>query len=310
VPSYRFAGLTLSADFPMPELPRVTGGPEVCATPWMRVQWGPPARSADEGGWTHEWRLPDGTSWMRVARRGRGWLVRFPALADFDVGARAIVCHALRGVPRRTVRHLLLDQLLPARLASARRLVVHASAVSWQGRTIGFMGPAGSGKSTLAAALVARGATLVTDDALVMALRGGRVVAVPTYPGLRLWPGSLDVLPAAGRMRRTTVAHYTRKERWTGHAVPFAHEASPLTAVYVVAGGRRASMRRLDPRQTVMALVRHTMMLDVSDRRTLSSGMSLAAAVAAAVPIVRLAAPRGRRGLEAVCDLVTSATAG
>jgi hypothetical protein len=310
VPSYRFAGLTLSADFPIPELPRVTGGPEVCAHPWMRVEWGAAARPADDPVWAHEWRLPDGTIWMRVARRGRGWFVRFPALADFDVGARAIVCRAARGVPRRTVRHLLLDQLLPARLASARRLVVHASAVSWHGRAIAFMGAAGSGKSTLAAALVARGATLVTDDALVVTTRRRTMVAMPTYPGLRLWPGSLAVLQAAGRLRRTAVAHYTRKERWTGGAVPFAREAPPLAAVYLLADGRRASVRRLDPRQAVMALVRHTMILDVTDRGALSSGMSLAAAVAAAVPVVRLAGPRGRRGLEAACDLVTNATVG
>lgn len=268
----------------------------------MRLVWGAAAQQGRGHEWVHDWRLPDGAVWMQVARRGRGYLVRFPARADFEVARRAIVCAPCRGVPAPTVRHLLLDQLLPARLASDRRLVLHASAVAVDGRAIGFVGAAGSGKSTLAAALVRRGAALVTDDALMIEVRGGRLVATPTYPGLRLWPAARKMWTPPGA-RRCRVAHYTRKERWAGAAVPFCPCAVPLAALYLIAPGTRASARRIGPRQAVMALVRHSMILDVTDRAALRASVDLAAEVASSVHVARLVVPRGRRGVGAACRL-------
>jgi hypothetical protein len=71
---------------------------------------------------------------------------------------------------------------------------LHASAVTMNGETIAFAGPSGSGKSTLAAALVRRGAILIAEDVLPLRFEGGRVVAVPAYAGIRLWPEAAALL--------------------------------------------------------------------------------------------------------------------
>jgi hypothetical protein len=65
--------------------------------------------------------------------------------------------------------------------------VLHASAVSVHGATIGFVGASGSGKSTLAALLCADGGALVSDDQLRVELRGdGEVVCHPGLAAIRL----------------------------------------------------------------------------------------------------------------------------
>jgi len=69
-------------------------------------------------------------------------------------------------------------------------LCLHGSAVAWRGRAIAVLGPSGAGKSTLSAALVRRGATLLTDD--VIALR-----PTPQGPAVELGPRGIRLLPDA-----------------------------------------------------------------------------------------------------------------
>lgn len=63
-------------------------------------------------------------------------------------------------------------------------VVLHASAVAWDGRAALILGPSGAGKSALALHLMAYGATLVADDRVEVSRRGeGLVAACP--PAIR-----------------------------------------------------------------------------------------------------------------------------
>jgi hypothetical protein len=57
--------------------------------------------------------------------------------------------------------------------------VHQASAVAIEGRAVLIEGPPGSGKSSLALALIDRGAVLIGDDAVMLDLIDGHVVASP-----------------------------------------------------------------------------------------------------------------------------------
>ena len=74
---------------------------------------------------------------------------------------------------------------LVATLAGARSkktITLHASAVSYGEHAVAFVGPSGSYKSTCAALACSSGASLVTDDTLVLDISAGRV---RTFPGTR-----------------------------------------------------------------------------------------------------------------------------
>jgi hypothetical protein len=303
VVTYRFAGLILSSDVPIPELPRAKG------TPYVHVSIGARLRSDVPRKWCHSWRVRGGPFWMRVAATGSGHIVQFPGFAEFVVTPSDIVCHPHKGVPLGTVRHLLLDQLIPALLGSRARLVLHASAVDIGARAIGFLGEAGAGKSTLAAALVRGGASLLTDDALVIDCAANVPHAVPSYPGLRLWPDSARLV-GGWRVRRTPVAHYTRKQRWSGAAVPYSNRPLPIEALYVVARGRiRGGIHLMSARQSIMALVRYSMMLDANDRSTVRFGFELASRLVEQIPVRRLVIPAGARALRDTCRALNLVTA-
>lgn len=243
---------------------------------------------------------------MRVAGNTRPRIVQYPGGAEFELRGNVIACHPRIGVPARTVRHLLIDLLLPSILASRGHLVLHASAAAVRNRALAFIGAAGAGKSTLAAALARRGAPTISDDALVLEFRGPQAFAIPTYPGLRLWPGSRVLLDMQEGIRRVRVSHNNRKERWFGPSVPFAGQALPLDAVYVLGRGRRLDVRPIAPVEAVIALVRYSMMLDPTDRVAVGRGFELAARLAEQVPVRRLVVPRRPKSLDDLCVMLAA----
>ncbi|MDT9597741.1 HPr kinase/phosphorylase [Sphingosinicella rhizophila] len=56
-------------------------------------------------------------------------------------------------------------------------ILLHASCIAIGGRGVLISGPSGSGKSDLALRLIDRGATLVSDDYVLVHAKGGRLVA-------------------------------------------------------------------------------------------------------------------------------------
>lgn len=275
----------------------------------MHLRLGEPSPADEPRRWSHVWTVPGGRTWMCVARTPRGYLVQFPGYAEFEVARRAIVCRPRPGIPASTIRHLLLDQLLPAILTSGSRIVLHASAVAIDGRAIGFVGAAGAGKSTVAGALVRNGASLVADDALVVERRRGGLVVVPSYPGLRLWPASARLIGARGaRMKR--VSHYSHKMRWSGSGVPFHEDPLPLGALYLVSQGKKSRAAAISARRSLLAIVQYSMMLDATDRATVRHGFDTASHIVDEVRVRRLVVGQTRSELQAASELVAGSAAG
>src|SRR3954447_18430377 len=165
--AYLFCGVTVSSDVDLPPLRRAPSRSEAICT----VGLGAPLDPDTDVAWFHEWRGRRGPRWLSIGRLPRGtrraYLLRFPELADFEVSAdaRRIVARPAAGLPVDTLRHLLIDQVLPLVTSRHGRLSLHASAVHLPGiGAIAFVGDAGRGKSTLAAALALAGARVVADD--------------------------------------------------------------------------------------------------------------------------------------------------
>lgn len=255
--------------------------------------------SPSPSAWLHHWREAAQEPLLSLARSEGGYLLRFPFLADFtlDPAGRRIALGSQVGVNTETLRHLLLDQVLPRALAHQGRLVLHAAAVLVGERAVAWMGATGSGKSTLAASFHGAGFTLLTDDGVVINATAGGVTAVGTYVSLRLWPEALDTLfgtsPATAAM-----AHYSNKRRlllkdfaWTAEPP----QVCPLAAFFVLAPTSQeatVTMTQLSPSAAYMALIANAFQLDIADRNRLNTLLDAAAVCAAQVPVYQLIYPR------------------
>lgn len=263
---YRLCDFALESNIPFVEL--ATAGTERRELAFHLELNGRPSRH--EPSWITRSSARSGRTRLAIARVGSDYLLRFPGLAEFVVSsdARRIRARRLRAMPLGTIRHLLLDQVLPLALSHRSDLVVHAGAVGTPHGVIAFLGPSGTGKSTLAASLARAGFPLVADDFLWLREQSAGLVAVPSYPGFRLWSDVADEM--FGHETTPRVAHFTSKKRCgAGPAIPFAGEAAALARVYLLSESRRADVPRIapvKPRDALIELARQGYQIDAEDR--------------------------------------------
>jgi hypothetical protein len=193
-----------------------------------------------------------------------------------------------------TIRHLLLDQVIPLCLNLRGREALHASAVLTPKGMCGFLGDTGSGKSTLAARFVAGGSALVSDDCLPLQEESGRIVAVPSYSGLRLTGDVVNDLSLGAHCTPPVDTVETSKRRVTLGAFQPALRATP-SALFLLeqpSSNEAIVVERLAAADSMIALLRHAFRLDVTDGTLLTRQFRFFGQLALQTPVYRLAYPR------------------
>jgi hypothetical protein len=203
------------------------------------------------------------------------------------------------------VRHLLLDQVIPLVLSRRERIVLHASAVLTRHGVIAFAGKSGQGKSTLAATFAREGFALVSDDCLVLRAGSEGWTAVPSYPGVRLWPSTVEEV-----LREDTstgdVAHYTLKRRLGDTDVlPYTSGPAPLKRLFFLADDTgEVSLERLSPGRAIMAMIAFAYNLDIKGTLFLRRQFDTVVRLAEEVPTYAMHYPREFAALSAVRDAI------
>jgi hypothetical protein len=313
---YQVYGLLLTSEMALPEL---TSAAETAPKGWvdLRVRF---ARRCEAfpspAHWLMSWIRPTGEPWLSMAKDEWGYLLRFPELADFSVDAegREIVCLTGREIPSHTIRHLLLDLVLPLVLSVRGRNALHATAVLTPAGVCAFTAPTGTGKSTLAASFLLAGNPVLSDDCLVLEEQDGQVLATPAYPGLRLWEDTLNALGKdSGHL--LSVAHYISKRRLVpeGHGSYFLVQAFPVARIYslirpAVMEGEDGlvdpRIERISPRDSLVELLPFLFHHDVTDRTMLARHFAFLERVVSHVPVRRLWVPNSFTSLPAVHEAV------
>ena len=306
MPSYAIYGLSIQSDSPIP--PLVPGEPGECRILFTRM---PYPNSNPPSEWCCHWPSDTGEDWLSLAKGSHGHYLRFADLGDFEItpAGDQITYYAARSpASDETVSHLLLDHVLPRLLSLGDCLVVHASSVCNGRGALLLMGESGRGKSTLAAALSLAGASIVTDDCLILRQDQGIHWAIPSYPGLRLWD---DVIPQAfrGAGDWTRVADYSDKKRISEGSYPihFQRTPVPICLGFVLAAEEEGSCdgiveKRLSLRDALLSIVQHSYVMDPNDPVLLDRQLRLAENLVRRIPIATL---RYRRALSQLPGLVS-----
>lgn len=250
----------------------------------------------------HEWSAPDGSAWILAYRSGEDYMLRFPDIADYAIacdGSRVDAWPAPDADPA-TVEHLFMNQVGPLAASRAGLLVLHASAVSIAGACVAFVGETGRGKSTLAAACAAAGLPFLADDGLQIRWNGDRVLAVPSYPSIRLWADSESML-ASPALRRAPPVQYTTKARiLAGPTLRHCGESLPLARIYLLGEGvaKRPEIEHVRPSLAALELVRHSFLLGITETALLARHFEQVSRLADLGLLYHLDYPRSYDGLE------------
>ena len=217
-------------------------------------------------------------------------MIRFPDLAEFVVSkdGRSISVFPAAETPADTIRHLFLDQVFPLSLSLRGELALHAGAVETPLGAVAFLGETGEGKSTLTASFAQSGFPALSDDCLVVRECKGGILALPSYPGLRLWPDAVSSLALdAGHAR---VAHYTEKQRVLVAGGSVDRRPVPLHRLYVLAPESDADEATITPvsrRDAVVELLKHAYRIEPCEPRALAMELEHVDALCRACPVKR-----------------------
>lgn len=250
-----------------------------------------------------EWILPDGRLWTEFYRVERGYLIRFPDFADYEIDSQGTVarCFPVPGVAVQTLWHLFHNQVLPLALSHQGNLVFHGSAVEVGQGAIAFLGASGKGKSTLAASFASNGFPFLTDDGLLLeSSSAAGWLAMPSQPSIRLWEDSQHALVGADAPAAPPL-EFTSKGRFLSNEM-LVHSDQPKTlkCIYFLGDGSAAhsTFERLSLSSALIELVKHSFLLDIDERQMLATHFGELSALVAEVPCVRLDYPRSFGSLD------------
>ena len=309
---YRIFDISLDCDFPLPELSNVTQAETVLHVRRGSVDSG----KVPDAECIHEWRDGNGDVTIICSRTGEDYLLQFPALAGFRISKSGdrIICFPEPGVPEDTIRHLLLDQVVPRVLGQKGQLVLHASAVQLpDGTGIIFLGDTGWGKSTIASSYHKNGARLITDDCLLINIVKDSIYCVPNYYGLRLYPDSSNAIYDTN-MQFAPVAHYSGKKRVV---LPDDHDRPDqpvsVSAIFQLSDPYKdspdtISVERIHGAGELMSIIGQTFLLDVTDKQLIKKQFSNASKmVKTSSAMFKLSYPRNHAMLTEVRKAVKKA---
>lgn len=294
MPVYTICGSAFASSIPIPELALAVGRDPLfnfqlcCEAFEVSSTWR----------WINQWELPDGEIWLAFAKLETEYLLQFPKLADFVVSndGKLIHCYPQAEVPIDTIRHLLLNQVIPLALSHLGKTILHASACRNADGAMAFVGMTGAGKSTLAASFALRGLPIITDDCLLVEEQSGAVECVPSYPGSRLWAESISAL-FVDEPEGQAVAHYSDKKRLVVGQFP-GSKPLMLRAVYAIEEpaeedeSTEVEIVPLTTSEALLEIVKHTFQLDNTDRNRIRQAFKHYERVARSVPFFRLTYPR------------------
>ncbi len=219
--------------------------------------------------------------------------------------------------PGAAAAHYFFSYALPLWLETKGVPMLHASAVTINGRVVAFLGRSGVGKSTLCAELAHSGCEFVADDSLALrqdAAGDWRCFHGP--PQLRLWPSALSerLRIEAGGLKRV---HDTLEKRQLPipKAPPAASAGLELASIYVLDrrsdDGGRIELTPCSPRQSLIRLIEHS----VAGAPASALGLALSrldrlATVAERVPVRHLSFPGSIDSSQRIHDTVKRDLAG
>lgn len=220
--------------------------------------------------WFHHWRFINGQISISAGKEQEYYWLRFPNIADFRMNP--LTCHIISyrysDIPDDTIRHLLLDQVIPRLLSHLGKQIIHASCVRVGQSAIAFCGQSGWGKSTLAAFFHRQGYPILTDDCLLLKKKDSEIIGIPSYQGMRLFQDSLSILP--DEQKTTPVAHYGSKRRLIMYSKDNTF-TFPVTNIFslnnptLIEKLSHISINKIHGSVAAIEIIKHCFPLDVTD---------------------------------------------
>ena len=188
---------------------------------------------------------------------------------------------------------------------------LHASAIEVDGRAIALVGAPGAGKSTTAAAFAIAGFPVLSDDIVVLSESEGRLMVLPGYPRVNVWPDSARALMGSEDALPHITPTWGKKFLALGqNGLRFASRALPLGAVYLLAErqGQLAAptVEAISGSEAMVTLAANTYQNYLLDAEMRRKDFAVFDKLATTVPVRRVLRPDDISSLAASCQVIAA----
>jgi len=235
-----------------------------------------------------------------------GFMLRFADTGTFAISSGRIDWWPLDSADDETARSDAKARAIPLALHAGGHFCLHAGAALTPSGAIALIGPKRAGKSTLTAALVAAGATLLTDDVLAFEVDRADIVLPGAGAFLRVRDDSAAALDrlqlhrspgVAGKINLHPVPEAAASIEAIGGMEPSVSSHSPLAAIYMLrpvdaSDQADVARRRLDEGAATMAILANAKNVDLLGGPERLKLLDQAARIARTVPCWELEVPR------------------
>ena len=127
---YRIFNIALDSQIFIPELVQVTNSQQLATYTFTLLD--DTVSDISRIDWFHHWFDSNDEIILSAARCDSGYWLRFPQLMDFEINLeeQTITAYRQTCISDATVRHLLLDQVIPRLLGQQGKFILHAGAVT------------------------------------------------------------------------------------------------------------------------------------------------------------------------------------
>lgn len=154
------------------------------------------------------------------------------------------------------VQRYLLGPAMAILLYQRDRLVLHASAISLNGKGVAFLGDSGAGKSSIAAAFLAHGYKLLVDDLVSINIDAGTAWVDPGFPYIKLSHEAINVIDLNPEQLESMDLVDGKVSYRIDH---LAHgERVLLKAIYIILPGEEVNLERFNSQQALFELMRYS----------------------------------------------------
>jgi len=252
------------------------------------------------------------TSWFCRARLQDGSeYVHWADLFEFLISSngRRIVGRFFSESTVETFQTYLLGQVISYALLKQGIEPLHATVLVIDGRALALLGDSGYGKSTLGAAFLQAGASLLTDDLLVVRDVGERWIAYPGPARIKLFREAVQAF-LGDEAIGTPMNPLTSKLIVPLGLDKLARTAVPLKAIYLLpppttrSQSDKVTIRTRGQRQACVDLIANTFNTVIRTPDRLKQQLNLAVRLATSIPVKSLSYQRELARLPRVVEAV------
>ncbi|HEV2388543.1 MAG TPA: hypothetical protein VGS20_14955 [Candidatus Acidoferrales bacterium] len=318
---YKLYGLEVESDRPLPGVTpcdRVSSPDISCHLGELPARLAPTQMRAEHPIYSSPFKDSNGLPILRIWRFSRTghYCFQYCEGATFviDRNGGEIWAEWSDGATLEEVTAFLLHQVFGFVLHLRNCMCVHASAVVIDGWAVLFAGNAGAGKSSTAAAFAERGHPVLADDVSTLKMEAdGELMAIPSVPGICLWPDSAEMIyggSAAERFPRLQPREEKKLVRLDSAPGKFQSEPAPLGALYLLA--RRSAdptAPRIEPlgdSEGLIQLLTNGYVSGALEPWWRAREFQMQGEIARRVPVQRLVPSNDPKLLGRLCDLIVS----